>query len=108
MRSPLAAAAPSAGLPEDHAAPSHRIDHAIVDDILADGGAEEGLLDLFLEQSRVRLQNLEQAVGEPTTGGAWARSPTASTAAARRSARPRWRTLPDVCATPAQARAPRS
>ena len=38
------------------------VDHAVVSDILADGGAEEGLLTMFLDQSQTRLQKLQVAV----------------------------------------------
>ena len=38
------------------------VDLAIVSDVLADGGAEEGLLTMFVEQSRIRLENLRAAV----------------------------------------------
>jgi signal transduction histidine kinase/ActR/RegA family two-component response regulator/HPt (histidine-containing phosphotransfer) domain-containing protein len=40
------------------------LDEAIVADILADGGAEEGLVAMFVEQSELRLESLRWAVGE--------------------------------------------
>jgi PAS domain S-box-containing protein len=38
------------------------VDDAIVADILEDGGAQEGLVTMFLDQSRIRLDNLKLAI----------------------------------------------
>jgi CheY-like chemotaxis protein len=38
------------------------IDPAVVADVLGDGGAEEGLLDMFFDQSGARLEGLRAAV----------------------------------------------
>ncbi len=48
--------------PEGAAESVQLVDLAIVSDILADGGAEEGLLTLFVDQARIRLENLKAAV----------------------------------------------
>ncbi|HUO69382.1 MAG TPA: response regulator [Solirubrobacteraceae bacterium] len=42
--------------------PEILIDLAVVADVLADGGVQEGLLDLFLDQSGARLEGLRSAV----------------------------------------------
>jgi PAS domain S-box-containing protein len=38
------------------------IDEALVEELLSDGGREEGILDVFLRSSRERLDTLEQAI----------------------------------------------
>jgi HPt (histidine-containing phosphotransfer) domain-containing protein len=40
------------------------IDQAVVEDLLSDGGREEGILELFVGESRRRLRELEKAVGD--------------------------------------------
>jgi CheY-like chemotaxis protein len=45
------------------------IDEDVVAELLADGGAEAGLLAMFLEQSRVRVDKLSAAISAPDRAG---------------------------------------
>ena len=45
------------------------VNREIVEEILCDGGKQEGLLDLFVSQSHTRLQDLATAVGERDAAG---------------------------------------